>query len=170
MRVLLAALVTICAAGCTTSAEGKSFARARAAPADGKAVVYVFRKDAKPTVFGATLCIDEWDVVTLQQGGFTWTYLSPGSHQVKVRWPTMSGAPDPSIELDAAAGRTYYYELTGSVPSGPLVAAAAPFVALVMIASWSTLQESELKPTAPREAESTMSQFCKFQEPNPHEW
>jgi Protein of unknown function (DUF2846) len=108
----------LCAAligGCATVAHGPTFAEAKAAPApSGMATVYVFRKYAEPTAWGASIHIDEREIATLNQGGFTWAYVAPGRHTIRGVWSGMSGQKDSVIGIDVEADRTYYVELTGT--------------------------------------------------------
>lgn len=99
--------------GCGT-VQGPSFSEARAtAPASGKALVYVYRKHAEPTVWGGTIFFGRSEIATLNQGGFTWAHLSPGTHTVRAEWAGLSGQRDSFINLEVKADTTYYLELVG---------------------------------------------------------
>ena len=137
--------------GCATMAEGPSFSEARATtPMAGKATVYVFRKFAQPTLWGATIHFDNQEVATLNERGFTWAYLSPGNHTIRAVWAGLSGQQDSHINLDVKAENTYYMELWG----------ISQFYAM----------GSGLHEVKPEVAESVVSQCCKFQKPRSLEY
>jgi hypothetical protein len=152
--------------GCATVAEGPAFSDARAVtPMAGRATVYVFRKYAEPTAWGATVHFDDQEVATLNQGGFTWAYLTPGKRRVRAVWAGMSGQRDSEIGLDVKAGNTYYVELTGiskMTGSGP---GALPGTITIYYRIGSGM--SEVNPAV---AELVLSQCCKFQKPRSTEY
>lgn len=147
--------------GCATVAQGPSFSEAPApTPDPGKAVVYVFRKYAEPTAWGATIYFDKHEVATLNQSGFTWAYLVPGKHTVRGVWAGMSGQKDSSISLDVKSGQSYFIELTGSSRLTGSKAGTTPGSVIMYFRMGSGL--NEVNPAAGR---SILTQCCKFQQP-----
>ena len=160
-RLMLAAVLATSAlllTGCGT-VQGPSFSEARApAPVNGKALVYVYRKHAEPTAWGGTIFFDRSEIATLNQGGFTWAHLSPGTHTVRAVWAGLSGQRDSLINLEVNADTTYYLELVG-VSKLVGVAPAYPGIAL------SFQMGSGLNETDPARAEAIVAACCKFQSP-----
>ena len=164
----LVALLTfaIFLGGCATVAEGPSFSEARAVtPMTGKATVYVFRKYAEPTAWGSTIHFENQEVATLNQGGFTWAYLTPGPRTVRAVWAGMSGQNDSVITLDVEAGSTYYIELTGTTRFAGTEAGTLPGTYKMYFRVGSGM--SVVNPAL---AESVVSQCCRFQKPRSLEY
>lgn len=146
---------TLALEGCASVAQGPAFSQARAQtqPAD-KAVVYVFRKYAEPTAWGATVHFGKSEVATLNQGGFTWAYVSPGRLTVRAVWAGLSGQKDSNVEISVQPGKTYYLELLG-------VSRVTGYIAGMIY----TTMGSGLNELSGAAAEPTIAQCCKFQKP-----
>ena len=100
--------------GCATNAHGPAYSQSiPASPPPGFALVYVFRRYAEPTAWGATVQASGQKVATLNQGGFTWMYLKAVPQQIRAAWPILSGQQDSFVDLDLADGSTHYIELVG---------------------------------------------------------
>jgi hypothetical protein len=100
--------------GCASAPKGPSFSEARIKDADpNKAVLYVYRKHAEPTLWDATITVDGTPGARLDEGSFTIIKLTPGSHTIKAVWAGMSGQRDSYISVNAKAGETHFVELTG---------------------------------------------------------
>ena len=152
--------------GCATVAEGPAFSQARALrPMAGKATVYVFRKYAEPTAWGATIQFDNQEVATLNQGGFTWAYLTPGKRTVRAVWAGMSGQRDSFVELDVNAEKIYFVELTGTSRFAGTGTGSLPGTYNMYFRVGSGM--SEVNPAV---AEPIVSQCCKFQKPRAPEY
>lgn len=76
-------------------------------------VLYVIRESAVPYAFTGYIDIDGQPAVQLQQQGFTWVYLKPGSRQLKHYWPLLAGMPKVEFSRDFVAGQTYVLEMRG---------------------------------------------------------
>ncbi len=111
--LVLPILVVGALAGCATGG-GQPFQADRVVdvPAD-RALVYVYRQNAQPTMWGATITADGRDVASLSQGNFTQVTVPEGPHRFGARWAALSGQKESSIDLDVKAGRTYFVELVG---------------------------------------------------------
>ena len=146
--------------GCAT-VEGPSFQEARpASVAPGKALVYVFRKHAEPTMWSTAIRIGDRELATLSQGGFTWAYVTPGKYTIRGVWPAISSQNDSVIDLDIEAGRTYFVELTGIARMTGVSPGYAPGSVTVHYVMGSGLNER------PREtAEPILVECCRFQKP-----
>lgn len=153
---LVVGAVALFAGGCATMAKGPSFAEAKARTKPGHAIVYVFRKYAEPTAWGATIHVDDREGATLNQEGFTWAHVTPGKHRIRAVWPVLSSQKDSFIELaDAKPGKTYFFELTGiSRMDG------ATFVGTGM--AYSFKLGSGFRQLPPEVAEPVVSE-CRFQ-------
>jgi hypothetical protein len=145
--------------GCAT-ADGPSFQEAKPATvASGKALVYVFRKHAEPTMWSTSILVDDRELASLSQGGFTWAHVTPGQHAFRGVWPTGSGQRDSVINVDLQAGHTYFLELTGIARMtgvGPTLGGQTT----VYYRMGSGL--NELRPEA---AEPIVAGCCRFQKP-----
>lgn len=119
----------------------------------GYAVLYVFREYAEPTAWGSTIHIDDKEVVTLDQGGFTWVYAKPGKRKIKAVWAILSGQRNSFISLEIAEGKTYFVDVTGiSQMTG------AGYGYLVKMGSG-------MNDVNPEAAEARLQKCCKFQRP-----
>ena len=84
--VVLAALGAACAQ--VQYATGPSFADAPTPDlASDNAVLYVLRETAQPKEYPAYLDIDGEEAIALTERGFTWMYVTPGTHELVYRWP-----------------------------------------------------------------------------------
>lgn len=83
------------------------------------AVIYVFRKYAEPYAFDPVVHVDGKKLKALPNGGFSFTTVNAGAHQIKAVWPFMSGQRDAEVNIEVTAGEEYFVELTGvSTSSG----------------------------------------------------
>lgn len=89
-------------------------------PPAGYALVYIYRPDSPPTLRRAGILVDEKEVLKLPNKGYSWFYVSEGSHTVKTNWGSIyRGVPVVEMALPAEAGKTYYIRLSGTkVPQG----------------------------------------------------
>jgi hypothetical protein len=144
-------LLVLGISGCATHARGVAFSQS-VSPPPGHALLYVFRRDAQPTAWGATVRVSDENVATLNQGGFTWVYVQSGKRQVRAAWPILSGQRDSYIELELAEGSTHYVELVG-------VSKAAGVSGPYMIFQIG----SGLNEISPESAQAEMTQCCVLQ-------
>ena len=101
--------------GCATGAAGSQKFQpdhVAAAPAD-RALVYVYRQNAQPTMWSATVSADGHDIAALAQGTYTQIAVAEGTRHFIAHWASLSGQKDSSIDLDVKPGQTYFIELTG---------------------------------------------------------
>lgn len=140
--------------GCATVAKGPSFSESKAVNSKpGFATLYVFREYAEPTAWGAEVQVDSKPVTTLNEKGFTWIYVKPGTKNIKAVWPGISAQKDSSISIDAVEGKTHFVELTGI--SKPM--AGYPMILFKM--------GSGLNLIKPESAVKRLEACCKFQKP-----
>lgn len=112
--LILLIFIALCTASCVT--RGPTYLEAKAKePSENKAIVYVYRVYAQPTAWGTTLFIDDKEIATLNQKGFTWVYLSPGLHSIQGKWAWLSGQLNTKMETNIESGKTYYVEISGAV-------------------------------------------------------
>jgi hypothetical protein len=136
--------------GCATLARAPKYSESKVSePKPGYAVLYIFREDAAPTAFGATIYIDDREVGTLNQGCFTWIYAKPGSRRMMAVWSVLAGQVDAYLKLDIAESKTYYVEVSGEIS-----------LARDRGIPWSGLNEVN-----PEAAEVRLVKCCKFQKP-----
>lgn len=141
--------------GCATVAQGPAYLESRAVQGKpGHAVLYVFREYAEPTMWGSTVHIDDKEVTTLNQGGFTWVYAKPGNRKIKAVWAGMSGQRDSFVSFDIAEGKTYYVDLTGISQ-----------MAGVTVGYMYFRMGSGLNGVNAEAAEARLVKCCKFQKP-----
>ena len=154
-RICLAFIALILSAGCATAPDGPPYSASRATfqPSD-KATVYVFRRYAEPTAWGATVQVSGHEVATLGQATFTWAFVQPGKQTIRAVWPALSGQHDSTIDSVLLAGRTYYFELVGISQVSGAVGSAVTF-----------RMGSGLNEIAPNAAEAILAQCCRFQKP-----
>ena len=87
-------------------------------PAD-KAMLVVFRSYAEPTGLAASIFVDDLEVMKLPQESFGIALVSPGEHPFAMEWPRASATPGwDGKTAQWEAGRTYFYELTGTAGRG----------------------------------------------------
>ncbi len=116
----LAVCAALFTAGCSgflskkPAPVGPSYASSKPrSPRGDAALVYVMRYKAEPRTSPATILVDGAEVAALSQWGFTWFYVRPGSHRLGVRWEQASGQRPAELAVEVAAGRPYYFEVTG---------------------------------------------------------
>lgn len=83
------------------------------APANGKALVYIYRPDISYALGGrsAYISIDGKDIVHLDRGGYTHAYVDSGSHLIKQTWPLdLIGFKDTVLSFNAEANKSYYFK------------------------------------------------------------
>ena len=160
--LLLFTLVLICLGGCATVQKGPTYAEVRTtATASDKATVYFYRKYAEPTAWSMTIQIGKREVVSLNQGSFTWVNLTPGKHQVRGVWPGLSGQRDASIEIDVKPATVYYLEVTG-------ISRAMPETAVITgsIVAMQSRMGSGINEVGTQVAEATLATCCTFRKAN----
>jgi len=136
-------------------ARGPVFLESKATAAKpGHALVYIFRENAQPTLFGATIQIDGKEVVTLKQCGFTWVYAKPGKRKIEAVWDSITSQEISLVSLNISDGETYYVELTG--------------ISKYLGTSYGmdhSLVGSLLSTVDAEVAEARLAKCCKFQKP-----
>ena len=115
MKNLLLCLMISVLAGCATSRDAATFATAPMPEVKpDKAILYIFRHYAEPTAFASYLEIDKQEVASLNQEGFTWVYVEPGTHNFEFGWPFFASMPGVNFQHTLQAGETYAFEMQGS--------------------------------------------------------
>jgi hypothetical protein len=131
-------------AGCMASPPGGAdFAEITLAPPPpDKSLVVVFRNHADPSGLAARIQVQGVEVMRLPEESFGLALVDPAPEQrIELVWPPLSGTPGWDGTGDWAAGKTYYYELTGTAGHGFYF-------------------RSQLIPTDPRLAELKMQACC----------
>jgi hypothetical protein len=105
--------------GCAAAPTGPDFNKAvLPAPSDQESIVVVFRDYAEPTALAAKIDVDGKQVFELSQKSFAFAVAEPGSHSFALRWPSASATPGFQSNGEWQAGKTYYYQLTGTSGNG----------------------------------------------------
>ena len=152
-RIVLFSTVLVTLAGCATVPDGPTYPAGRAATQPGdRSLVYVYRRHAEPTAWGANIQFSGRDVATLSQGTYTWAFVSPGKQTVRAVWPGMSGQRDSTIEAQLEPGKAYYFELVGTSRVSGVVGSAVLF-----------RMGSGLNEVAATAAEQVLTQCCRLQ-------
>lgn len=113
-NIILCLLLTVLG-GCATSKTAATFTTAPTPEAKAdKAILYIFRNYAEPTVFAAYLEIDKMEAASLNQEGYTWVYLTPGERNFKFGWPILAGMPSVEFKHTFEAGKVYAFQMVGS--------------------------------------------------------
>lgn len=115
-RILLLGFFFVFLTGCTTSRTAPTFVQTPIpAPQNDMAVLYLFRGYAEPTAFAAHITIDQSEVASLNQEGFTWVYVKAGQHDFSVDWSSWSGVPSLQFKHSLEAGHFYAFQVLGHV-------------------------------------------------------
>ena len=109
----LIAIATLLVA-CATAPSGQLLAdvRPQSIPTN-KALVYVYRNHAEPTVWNATVVIGNREIASLSQRTFTWFFADPGNNALRANWPALSGQTPSTVEIEMKPNQIYYIELSG---------------------------------------------------------
>jgi hypothetical protein len=115
---ILVASLTL--AGCLAAPpKGPAFETVTVAPAPAdKALLVVFRAHAEPTGLAARILVGKDEVMRLPEEAFGVAVVEPGDHPLALQWPPASATPGWEGTGSWVAGRTYYYELTGTAGRG----------------------------------------------------
>ena len=100
--------------GCTTTLSGPTFKQA-VPPSSEKALVYFYRPDSTPYLLSPDLFVNNKKILDLGNKGYSYLYLEPGEHEIKVAWSFMSGRPDLQGKVKIEAGKTYFIRSHGHV-------------------------------------------------------
>ena len=112
---LLVVLLFVFLPGCsTTLLKGPKFKQANA-PTDSQALVYIYRPNSTPYLLSPDVFLDGKKAMELGNQGYTYRYLKPGEHDIKVAWSFMSGRQDLEGKVKVEAGKTYFIRSHGHV-------------------------------------------------------
>src|SRR5690349_24664918 len=113
-KSIRATVLAIFLSGCAASATAPSFSEAPTPSLNREtAVLYVYREYAEPTLFTADLLMDEREIVSLPQKGFSWVYVEPGRHRFTFKWPPLASMPKVDFERDFEKNKVYVFEMRG---------------------------------------------------------
>jgi Protein of unknown function (DUF2846) len=84
----------------------------QAGPADDANLV-IYRANAQPTAWAATVKIDGQKVAALTNRQFTALRVPPGAHKVTLSWPLISGQGGAKLDVTVNNGERHYLEVTG---------------------------------------------------------
>ena len=153
-NVVLSLIVMLSLSACATVASGPSYAEIETVQAkEGYAILYVFREYAEPTAWGSKILVDSEPVATLNQKGFTQTYIKPGTREIWAKWGSTTGQQDSKISLKAETGKIYYIELTG-------ISQLANTRAVGLDIVWDVITGSGLGLVNPTDAEKRLQACC----------
>lgn len=99
--------------------ENVAFAPA-APPADGYALVYLYRPDAPPAMRRAGILIDGREVMKVPNKAYSWFYIRDGQYTIQTKWGKIyNGVEKVNKSFQFGSGETYYLRLSGTkVPKG----------------------------------------------------
>ena len=156
-RILFCLIALLVLSAWATVASGPSYVEIEKAQVkEGYAILYVFREHAEPTAWGSKILIDSEPVATLNQKGFTYAYIKPGTREIWAKWGSTTGQQDSKISLNAEAGEVYFVELTGV---SKLVNTRAVGLDIV----WDVITGSGLGAVNLFEAEKRLQACCRLQ-------
>ncbi|MCP4677781.1 MAG: hypothetical protein GY854_20135 [Deltaproteobacteria bacterium] len=87
-------------------------------PTDGKGLLYIYRIKAYPLARKPRLIIDGKLVTEPIEKSYTWLYLPPGIHNVKLEWAWDTGAPNLDFNIEIAAQESNFLKISGSFSGG----------------------------------------------------
>ena len=107
-------MIILIISGCTTSKTAPLLLEAPEPDiTNDKAVLYIFRDRAEPLAWPAYLEIENTNVASLKQEGYTWVYVTPGKKNLKYGWPALVGMPSVKFDFEFAPNKSYAFEMTG---------------------------------------------------------
>jgi Protein of unknown function (DUF2846). len=143
-RLLLLCLGFSLFTGCASHNTKPNTADLLPTPVEGKAVLVIYRKAAKPNNLPVENFIGEQSLGALRNNQFSWIYLEPGDYTVKTQWPDAALIPTTERHLNIESGRYYLLEMRGGVGIAVL------------------FQSRELKPTSTSLKTGDYSQAIKW--------
>jgi len=113
-------IITALILGCATPPKGSlSFDDANIGnPNANQSVLVLYRVAVLPLAFTVTANMDGKKLAQLPNESFTWAYMSPGKHEIKMTWPFLAGTPSSKITVNAEAGNYYFVKFVGHVVTG----------------------------------------------------
>jgi len=84
-------------------------------PANGLALVYLYRPHSPPLWRSPTIYINNLEIMDLYNQGYTYLYVKPGKYHIKTDWSFDAGAPDLEGDATFKSGKTYYIKLGGNM-------------------------------------------------------
>ena len=141
--------------GCAVSSTAPSFSEAPAPNLNrDKAVLYIYRQYAEPTAWSAYLLMEDQELVSLPQQGFSWVYVNPGKHHFTFKWPWLASMPTVEFDREFEKNKVYVFEMQGRTAMTGVGVGVVHF-----------RTESEISPTAPEVAKSAMTACCRYVRP-----
>lgn len=114
MKNIIVLTILLILSGCATSKTAPTlFDAPEPNISNDKAVLYIFRDYAEPLALAAYLEIENTEVASLKQDGFTWVYVTPGKKNLKYGWPMLAGMPSLKFEFEFEPGKSYAFEMAG---------------------------------------------------------
>jgi len=119
MRVAYTSLLVVffmtVLSGCSaTLLKGEKFKQANP-PSAEHALVYIYRPNSTPYLLSPDVFLDGKKIMELGNQGYSYRYLKPGEHDIKVAWSFMSGRQDLAGKVKVEAGKTYFIRSHGHV-------------------------------------------------------
>ncbi|WJG09427.1 DUF2846 domain-containing protein [Aliiglaciecola sp. LCG003] len=102
-------------AGCAQPSRfAPSYADAHVGTPDAdKAVLVLYRKTVPPLIYTVTSQVNDKEFASLPNNAFSWSYLTPGDYEIKMKWPLLALTPGKTINLNIEAGKYYFVEFGG---------------------------------------------------------
>lgn len=116
MKYIYLILAHIFFSGCATAPKGAlTYDQADVGkPTANQAVVVLYRKTVPPVLYSVTATLNGKTLAKLPNKSFVWSYVEPGDHEIKVKWPLLAATPGRSINLNVEAGKYYFLEFGGA--------------------------------------------------------
>lgn len=97
---------------CAVKPKGPKFSEVQPVAKPAHGLVIIYRTLAEPTINDVDILLDEQRVEILRDNTFVTLDVTPGKHKFTSDWSAFAGQRDSTIELDIAAGHTYYLVVT----------------------------------------------------------
>jgi hypothetical protein len=117
-RIMLACFVAvlICTSCATPPEDAPAFTpTALGMPDEHRAVLIIYRKIVPPTAYTVTATVDDRLFAKLPNKAFSWIYLTPGEHVLKIAWPALALQHDEERTLNVDAGKYYFVQFEGDM-------------------------------------------------------
>lgn len=116
MRYMVLIFALMASACATAPKNATSFTDTQiGVPDEANSVVVVYRKMVPPVLYSVNVSLDGARVATLPNRSFTWFYVKPGPHELKISWPALAMIPGSKVGLTAEAGKVHYVEFSGGL-------------------------------------------------------
>ncbi|KMT65237.1 DUF2846 domain-containing protein [Catenovulum maritimum] len=116
MKQFISAFVLLLTVGCVSPINSPKLSQSNiAVPDENRAVLIIYRKWVPPILYPVTAYVDNVEQFSLPNKSFSWVYLEPGEHQVKISWPLLAMTGSKKINITIQANKYYFLEFGGSM-------------------------------------------------------